>query len=220
MRQLSARHFADENNHSPLRRLAGRLLDRLELAEEERFLLVIDDLDTDDKINLSIAFAKRIKNEAKARFGENLPSDDFVAVTLLAGFGDSSALNYLRHGKVGRRIKGLELDEPTTAHERIDILNDLALTAQIVGASIALGFDQVENTLRLGSRKLFVHALTQAVRIAESIANCAIVIVVLGAEYEKIATEKENQPPSNAQPSEDTPPLSAHRAGGTLRSQH
>jgi hypothetical protein len=152
IRQLSARHFADENNHSPLRRLGGRLLERLELADQERFLLVIDDLDADDKINLSIAYAKRIKNEAKARFGENLPSDDFVAVTLLAGFGDSSALNYLRHGKVGRRIKGLELDEPTTAHERIDILNDLALTAQIVGASIALGFDQVENTLRLGSQ--------------------------------------------------------------------
>ena len=66
IRQLSARHFADENNHSPLRRLGGRLLERLELAEQERFLLVIDDLDTDDKINLSIAFAKRIKNEAKA----------------------------------------------------------------------------------------------------------------------------------------------------------
>jgi hypothetical protein len=41
----------------------------------------------------------------------------------------------------------------------------------------------------------------------KSIANCAIVIVVLGAEYEKIATGKD-QPPSIAQPSEDTPPLS------------
>jgi hypothetical protein len=136
-----------------------------------------------------------------------VPIPEFIAVVLLAGFGDASALNYLRHGKVGRRVKELELDEPTTAHERIDILNNLALTAQIVGASIALGFDQVENTLRLGSRRLFVHALTQAVRIAESIVNCAIVIVVLGAEYDKLATGKENQPPSNAQPSEDTPPL-------------
>ena len=64
IRQLSARHFADENNHSPLRRLAGRLLDRLELAEQERFLLAIDDLDTDDKINLSMTSPSLHKSSA------------------------------------------------------------------------------------------------------------------------------------------------------------
>ena len=207
IRQLSARHFADENNHSPLRRLAGRLLDRLELAEQKKFLHAFEDIDTDDEINLAIELAERISKEAAARLGEAVPIPEFIAVVLLAGFGDASALNFLRHGKVGRRLKELELDEPATAHERIDILNNLALTAQIVGASIALGFDQVENTLRLGSRKLFVHALTQAVRIAESIVNCAIVIVALGVEYDKLAIGRENQPPSSAQPTEDTPPL-------------
>jgi hypothetical protein len=188
IRQLSARHFADDSNHSPLRRLAGRLLDRLELAEKDKFLRAIDELDNDDEILLSLRLAKRIRQEAQARLAEEPPSPDFLAVVILAGFGNSSALNYLRHGKIARRIEELELNEVTTPHHRIDVLKNLGLTAQIAGACIALGFDQVENAVRLGSEGLFVHSLTQAVRIAESVINCAIIVVALGDEYDGIVS--------------------------------
>jgi hypothetical protein len=187
IRQLSARHFVDDSNHCPLRRLADRLLDRVELAKKDEFLRVIEDLDTDDEIVLSLRLAKRIRQEAQARLVEEPPSPDFIAAVILAGFGDSSALNFLRHGKVARRIETLELYELTTPHQRIEVLKNLGLTAQIVGASIALGFDQVENAIRLGSEGLFVHALTQAVRIAESVLNCAIVVVTLANAYDEIA---------------------------------
>jgi hypothetical protein len=195
IRQLSARHFPDDSNHSPLRRLAERLLDRVELAEKDEFLRVIEvldtddeeDLDTDDEIVMSLRLAKRIHHEAQARLVEEPPSPDFIAAVILAGFGRSSALNFLRYGKVGRRIETLELYELTTPYQRIEVLKNLGLTAQIVGAGIMLGFDQVENAIRLGSEGLFIHALTQAVRLAESVINCAIVFVTLANAYEAIA---------------------------------
>jgi hypothetical protein len=65
-------------------------------------------------------------------------------------------------------------------------LLNLGLAARIVGASLALGFDQVENTVRLGSEDLFVHTITQAVRIVETILNCAVIIVALADEYDDI----------------------------------
>ncbi len=186
VRELSARHFADDSNHSPLRRLAGRLLAKIQVAEQDEYLRLIDDLEDDGEIPLSLKFAKRIRHEARALLPEDPPSEAFLAVILLAGFGDSSALNYLRHSVIDKRIRELAPDEIKSPHQKIDLLRQLGLTAQIVGASLALGFDQVENAVRLGSEGLFVHALTQAVRLAESIYNAAVIVVVLGTEYEDI----------------------------------
>ncbi len=186
VRELSARHFADDSNHSPLRRLAGRLLAKMQIPEQDEYLRLIDDLEDDGEIPLASKFARRIRQEARELLSEEPPTEAFLAIVLLAGFGDSSALNYLRHGVIDRRIKELGLDEIKSPHQKIDVLRKLGLTAQIVGASLALGFDQVENAVRLGSEGLFVHALTQAVRLAESIYNAAVIVVVLGTEYDDI----------------------------------
>lgn len=186
VRQLSARHFADDSNHSPLRRLAGRLLAKMQVAEQDEYLRLIDDLEDDGEILLALQFAKRIRQEVRELLSEEPPAEAFLAVVLLAGFGDSSALNYLRNGVIDKRIKELGLDEVNKPHQKIEVLRQLGLTAQIVGASLALGFDQVENAVRLGSEGLFVHALTQAVRLAESIYNAAIIVVVLGTEYDDV----------------------------------
>jgi hypothetical protein len=218
MRQLSARHFADDNNHSPIRRLAGRLLDRLDLAEKQEFLSAVEDLDNEDRISLSLRLAERIRLEAQDRLSEIPPSPGFLAVVILAGFGDSSALGYLRHGKITERISELGLDEITTSHHRIDLLTNLGLTAQIVSAGIALGFDQVENAARLGSENLFVHTLTQAVRLAESIANCAVIVVALGDEYDKIMDGRGTTtglPVSDRDRIEREPPVPARLDSGT-----
>src|SRR5262249_42053824 len=43
-----------------------------------------------------------------------------------------------------------------------------------------------ENTVRLGDEGLFAHALVQATRIAEAVANCAIAVAVLADEYDRI----------------------------------
>jgi hypothetical protein len=186
VRELSARHFSGDSNHSPLRRLAGRLLAKMQVAEQDEYLRLIDDLEDDGEIPLSLKFAKHIRQEARELLSEDPPSEAFLAVVLLAGFGDSSALNYLRHGVIDKRIRELAPDETKSPHQKIDVLRQLGLTAQIVGASLALGFDQVENAVRLGSEGLFVHSLTQAVRLAESIYNAAVIVVVLGTEYEDI----------------------------------
>jgi hypothetical protein len=172
IRQLSARHFADDDNQSPLRRLAGRLLERLEIADREQFLRVIEDSDDDEDVLLSLQLAEQILEGAEERLDESPPLPGFVAVLLLAGFGDSAALSYLRHGRIRRRLEELELDELPTPTDRLGVLVNLGLAAQIVGASLTLGFDQVENTVRLGSEGLFVHTITQAVRLAETIINC------------------------------------------------
>lgn len=186
VRQLSARHFADDSNHSPLRRLAGRLLAKMQVAEQGEYLRLIDDHEDDGEILLALQFAKRIRQEVLELLSEEPPAEAFLAVVLLAGFGDSSALNYLRNGVIDKRIKELGLDDVSKPHQKIEVLRHMGLTAQIVGASLALGFDQVENAVRLGSEGLFVHALTQAVRLAESIYNAAVIVVVLGTEYDDV----------------------------------
>jgi hypothetical protein len=186
IRQLSARHFADDDNQSPLRRLAERLLERLELAERDQFLCALEQSDKDEEILLSLQLAERILEDAEERLDEPPPPPGFVAALLLAGFGDSAALAYLRHGRIRRRLNELELDELPTPTDRLNMLVNLGLAAQIVGASLTLGFDQVENTIRLGSEDLFVHTITQAVRLAETIPNCTVVIVALADEYDDI----------------------------------
>ena len=45
-----------------------------------------------------------------------------------------------------------------TPHQRLMVLKDLGLAAQIVSATLALGFDQVENAIRLGDEGLFLHS--------------------------------------------------------------
>ena len=164
------------------------LLNTMQIAEQDEFLRRIGDLEDDGEIPLALKFARQIRREAREFLAEEPPNEAFLAIVLLAGFGDSSALNYLRNGVIDERIKMLGLDEIKKAHQRIEVLHQLGLAAQIVGASLALGFDQVENAVRLGSEDLFVHALTQAVRIAESIYNAAVVIVVLGVEYDDIVS--------------------------------
>ncbi len=188
VRQLSARHFADEANHSPLRRLAGKLLEKMPLPDQDEYLRLIDDLDNDGEIPLSLDFAERLRRMASDMLAEAPPVAAFIAIVMLAGYGDPSALNYLRYGETDERIRVLKLPPVQTAHQRMDVLRYLGLTAQMVGASLAMGFDQVENTIRLGSEALFVHALMQAVRIAESVVNCAVIIVVLGGEYDNVAS--------------------------------
>jgi len=185
IRELSARHFSDERNQSPLRRMARRLLDFIELAEQEEFMREIDDLDSNGEIRLAYRFGRQIYREAEARLAI-APSPGFIAAVLLAGFGDASALNYLRYGVTEDRLRELGLIQPTMAGQRIEIIMMLGLTAQIVQAGLALGFDQVENAVRLGSEGLFVHTLTQAVRLVEQIPNCAVIIAVLSDEYEDI----------------------------------
>jgi hypothetical protein len=189
-RRLTERHFADDHNQSPLMRLAWRLIGRMSLDEQEEFLRLIDDLDDDGEIELALKFAKKIRKEAQAFLAEDPPREGFIAVVMLAGFGDSSAINYLRLGDIDKRIKCLDLEKIKTAHNRLELLKNFGLTAQIVGASLAIGFDQVENAVRLGSEELYVHTLTQAIRIVENVVNCAVVVASVVGEYDEIVGGK------------------------------
>ncbi len=190
IRELSARHFTNQDGFSPLRRLAGRLLGKMTLDQQDEFRLLIDDIDDDGEVELALRFAKRIHRQAIDELQTDAPPEGFIAAILLAGFADSSALNYLRRGVTEKRLKPLGLDEIKRPHERIELLRHLALVAQIVGAAVVFAFDQVENAVRLGSEGLFVHALTQAVRLESSIPNLAVIIVVLSDEYDAIVGGK------------------------------
>lgn len=189
-RQLTARHFADDHNQSPLMRLAWRLLSRMSLEEQEDYLRLIDDLDDDGEIELALKFAKKIRKEALTFLGESPPKEGFIAAVMLAGFGDPSAIDYLRLGTIDKRLKTLDLDKIKTAHNRLDVLKHFGLTAQIVGASLVIGFDQVENAVRLGNEELYVHTLTQALRIVENVVNCTVVVASVVGEYDEIVGGK------------------------------
>ncbi len=188
-REVGARHFSSETAQSPLRRLAQRLLDRVPPPRADAFLALLDD-DADDGelVRTALSIGKVLRRQGQETLAEDPPSAGFIACVVLAGFGDWSALNYLRRSHVDRRIEPLGLIVVDTPVDRIMVLKDLGMTAQLVGASLAIGFDQVENAVRLGSENLFVHALVQAIRIAESVLNVAILIAVLADEYDRIAS--------------------------------
>ena len=180
-RELAARHFTDDTERSPLRRLAAQLLDICPVEMRERFDSSPDDFEEGEEFLLAQKLAYRIRRAAMDLLNEDPPSDGFLAAILLAASGDSAAMNYLRHGDVDERLKKLGLREPDTPHKRIDMLKSLALSAQIVGAGLVFGFDQIENAVRLGSEAVRDLALTQAVRLAEAMPNAAIVIAMLSS---------------------------------------
>ena len=187
IRQLSARHFANDANQSPLRRLADKLAEHADTEQRERFLDLVDEGEHDDTIQLARSMGARIRHRAKTLLHEMPPSDAFIAVVLLAGFDDWSALNYLCRGVIDNRIKRLGLNKIEKPDDCIRVIADLGLTAQMVGGSLALGFDQVENAAKLGDEGLFAHALTQAVRISELVLNCSVSIAALADVYDEIA---------------------------------
>ena len=187
-REVGARHFASESARSPLKRLALRLLERVPAERSQAFLrLYQEDGDDEELMAAAISMGKALRKQGLELLAEDPPSAGFIACVVLAGFGDWSALNYLRRSHIDKRIEPLGLIVVDTPVDRIMVIKDLGMTAQIVGASLAIGFDQVENAVRLGSENLFVHALVQAIRIAESVLNVAILIAVLADEYDRIA---------------------------------
>ena len=188
-REVGARHFASESAQSPLRRLAQRLLERVPTEQAQEFQqLFQEDGDDEALMRCALAIGKGLRKQGQESLQEDPPSAGFMACVLLAGFGDWSALNYLRRSHIDRRIEPLGLIVVDTPVDRIMVIKDLGMTAQLVGASLAIGFDQVENAVRLGSENLFVHALVQGIRIAESVLNVAILIAVLADEYDRIAS--------------------------------
>src|SRR5262249_32948284 len=120
-RQLTARHFADQANQAPLRRLAERLLERVTTGEREEFLRQIEDVENDEEIPLAKRFAAKIRREATVLLSEAPPSEAFIAVILLAGFGNSSAIDYLRFGVIERRLRPLGLHGVQTPGARIAV---------------------------------------------------------------------------------------------------
>ena len=186
-RELTARHFPDHLNQSPLKRLAEHLLDRVEIDERDEFMRLIDDVDDDGEIALAKRFGAKLRKEASALLTEEPPSEGFLGAILLAGHGDWSAVRYLRQGHIDARLNVLDLTPIETPHQRLMVLKDLGLAAQIISATLALGFDQVENAIRLGDEGLFLHSLVQAIRIAEAISNCSVSIAVVADEYDRIA---------------------------------
>jgi hypothetical protein len=185
-RELTARHFPDHLNQSPLKRLAEHLLDRIENDERDEFMRLIDDVDDDGEIALARRFGAKLRKEASALLTEEPPSAGFLGAILLAGHGDWSAVRYLRQGHVDARLDELDLTPIETPHHRLMVLKDLGLAAQIISATLALAFDQVENAIRLGDENLFLHSIVRAIRIAEAIPNCSISIGVVSHEYDRI----------------------------------
>ena len=130
-RQLSARHFADDQNQNPLRRLAGRLLSRISVAEQDEYLRLIDDIEGDGVIPLAQKFARKVRRDARELLSEEPPAESFIAVVLLAGYGDPSALSYLRYGTIDKRLKKLEIPPIKKAHDRIQLIANLGLPPRL-----------------------------------------------------------------------------------------
>jgi hypothetical protein len=216
-RELSARHFPDHLGNSPMRRLAERLLERAEPDARNEFLMLMDDLGTDG-VAVARQLGAKIRQEGRAVLQEQPPSDAFLAIVLLAGFDDWSAISYLRYGHTDARIAALGLREIKKPTEQMELLRQFGLAVQIAGGSFAIGFDQVENAVRLGDEGLFANALVQAVRVAEAVVSCGIVVAVLADEYDRIVAASDSEkslPASDRDRIEREPPYAVRLQPGS-----
>jgi hypothetical protein len=211
-RELSARYFSDHLGNSPLRRLAERLLDRVSVEDRNVFLELVD-VDSDRIITSARDLGAKIRVAGKAVLQEPPPSDSLLALVLLAGFDDWSAIGYLRHGAIDSRLAGMALAPVQTPGQQIGLLREFGLAVQIAGGSLAIGFDQVENFVRLGDEGLFTHALVQAVRVAEAVVSCGIVIAVLADAYDGISSQ--GLPAGDRDRIEHEPPYAVRLQRGT-----
>jgi len=187
-RQLCAGHFQDEDGRGPLRRLADKLLERIAVEEQDEFLRLIEDHEDDGEIPLAKRLGVKLHKIAQSQLKESPPRSSFFGLILLAGYDDESAVEFLRYGRIDTRLEPLGVVPPRSATDRIAIVQDLGLVARLEGAALAIGFDQVENTFRLGGEGLFAHAVTQAVRLVEQVPNLAIVIASLSDAYDFIVS--------------------------------
>src|SRR5215471_4983218 len=65
VRQLSARHFVNGANQSPLRRLAEKLAEHAETDQREKFLELVDEGAHDDSVRLAQSMGAKIRRRAK-----------------------------------------------------------------------------------------------------------------------------------------------------------
>lgn len=190
-RELASRHFANDRNQSPLRRMAERLLDRIEVDDQDHFLSILEKgMEEDDA---SIIFIKELGITIRKQTQDLLdqpPSGGLIAIILLAGFGNFSAVKYLRRGQIDKSLIDFNLDTVETASDRLMLLKDFGIVAQITGSQLVFGIDQVENAIELSkNNELFIHAFTQTMRIAESLTNCSVVVAVLADVYDHISSK-------------------------------
>jgi hypothetical protein len=139
-RELSARYFSDHLGNSPLRRLAERLLDRVSVEDRNAFLEIVD-VDSDRIITSARDLGAKIRVAGKAVLQEQPPSDSLLALVLLAGFDDWSAIGYLRHGAIDPRLAGMALPPVQTPGDQIELMRQFGLAVQIAGGSLAIGID-------------------------------------------------------------------------------
>jgi hypothetical protein len=174
--QLAARHFADPDGRTPLRRIADVILRALSDADRDTFDGLVADGDTDALSDLAVRAAKRTRAEAATRMHEAPPPAEFIASVVLAGFGDDAALSYLRTGDADARMLALGVRAAKDAQQRVNLIIALGRTIEMVGGTLVVAFDQLENAARLSNGELLVHAVVQAVRLTESMCACAVVL--------------------------------------------
>ena len=204
-RELLARHFPGPEGRSPLRRIADQLLDRLSAADRDEYRQYIDDAD-DGEVILAKDLGERIRQQGLLVLRDHPPSVGFLAALLLAGYGEDSAVTYLRRGQLDDRMKLLGLVRPKSGRDRLDLIINRGLAAELAGGTIVLAYDQVENVVQLGSRSLFVHGLRQAVRLTEQVRSVAVALVVLESAYDVIARGDAGLAESDVDRIENVPP--------------
>jgi hypothetical protein len=202
-RELAARRFTHPA-HSPLARLAGQLLDLARdgsdapapseggadaASSQSAVDALVGALEEDveeEAVRLALECARKIRQEARARLKEAPPGAPLFAALILAGYGNYAALSYLQRGEIAPVLIPLGLPAISTADQRFALLRDVGHAAEVVGAALAIGLDQVEHVPKLGDEGLFSYVMTRAVRIAEVVPNAAVVLAVLADAYTQL----------------------------------
>ncbi|MEN0065217.1 MAG: hypothetical protein AAGA48_23940 [Myxococcota bacterium] len=176
---------------TPLQRLSHQLLERVDVELRERLTQALDEDEDEELLKAALVIGKRLRKFAVGALDDSPPSYGLFAAVVLAGLGYWPAVSFLRNGT--RELPGnYHLEPVETPTDRVRMIHDLAVVVQLVEATLVVAFDQIENVLKLADASILIHAVTQAVRLAEAMPNVSIVLSVVQSAYEAHIQDEKN----------------------------
>ncbi|MEO0974332.1 MAG: hypothetical protein AAFX85_14670 [Pseudomonadota bacterium] len=179
--ELSADKFIDEQNHSPMERLANLLWTFAPNALHEKFQQELDGEADEEKLDrLAVEAARKIARELKRN---GLRADDRPVIAGLLARAEDAGTTFkawINGSDAAQRFGGQTLEPLRREDERRDVIVSLARVCRATGAPLVLAIDQIEATEQLGSQKLLQHFITYSVQLVEEgILGTGVIICAL-----------------------------------------
>jgi hypothetical protein len=185
--ELSKTHFKDQQNRSPLKRLADNLWEHAQSGRKVAYERALAKGDDSQILALARTAAPAIR-EGLSQHGVKRGHEPIIAGLLLAADDASYAFtNWLRGGHQEVRLGEYMLPALTNEADRQQALVSLATLAAAAGAPLILVFDQIEAVSRVADHGQLGKLFASAVQLVEGgIPGTGIIFSALSDTFERV----------------------------------